>query len=76
MIQMQISLTHDMYREAKSAARRAGVSLAEFLRRALARKLGERKDAQQPWMSYAGVLSSGDPHASRSVNDVYRRPRP
>jgi hypothetical protein len=75
MMRTQISLEVEMYRRAQTAAKRAGISVAEFVRRSVARMLGDADD-QQPWMSYAGVIASGDPHASRSVNDVYRRPRP
>lgn len=77
MIRTQISLEEDAYSQAKAEARRNGISLAEFLRRAVAVALGQRKRPARPWMRYAGSLSSGDPHASRSVNDVvYGRGRP
>ena len=77
MIRTQISLEEDAYREAKAEAKRHGISLAEFLRRAVAVALGQRKGPARPWMRYAGAVSSGDPHASRSVNEVvYGRARP
>ena len=78
MIRTQISLEADAYRRAKAAARRQGISLAEFLRRAVAVSLGPRRSgAQRPWLNYAGVLASGDRKASRTVNAVvYDRPRP
>ena len=77
MIRTQISLEEDAYRQAKTEAKRHGISLAEFLRRAVAVALGQRKRSARPWMRYAGSVSSGDPHASRSVNDVvYGRARP
>ena len=76
MIRTQISLDEQTYLGAKAEARRRGVSLAEFLRRALAAALAPgRRD--QPWMQYAGSLTSGDPDASRSVDAVvYGRGRP
>ena len=77
MIRTQISLDEQAYREAKTEAKREGISLAEFLRRAVAGALGGRRSAKRPWMRHAGTLSSGDPDASASVNEVvYGRPRP
>jgi hypothetical protein len=77
MIRTQISLEERAYREAKREAKREGISLAEFLRRAVAVALGGRAVGRTPWMRHAGTLSSGDPDASVSVNEVvYGRPRP
>jgi hypothetical protein len=77
MIRTQISLADHEYREAKAEAVRQGVSLAEFVRRALAAALGERRSSAHRWMRHAGTLASGDPGASRSVDAVvYGRGRP
>ena len=77
MIRTQISLDENAYREAKVEARRQGISLAEFLRRAVRLALPLRTRTDQPWMRYAGAVASGDPDASRSVDEVvYGRPRP
>jgi len=77
MIRTQISLDERAYRAAKTEARREGISLAEFLRRAVAAALSGRRSSKQPWMRHAGALSSGDPGASMSVDEVvYGRPRP
>lgn len=77
MIRTQISLDEDAYREAKEEARQQGISLAEFLRRLVAAGIRHRQTKQRPWMRHAGVLASGDPDASQSVDAiVYRRPRP
>jgi hypothetical protein len=77
MIRTQISLDERAYRDAKQEARREGISLAEFLRRAVAAALAGRRPRTKPWMRHAGTLSSGDPDASVSVDDVvYGRPRP
>jgi len=76
MVRTQISLDVDAYREAKAEAKRQGVSLAAFLRRAVAVALAPRA-TKRPWMRYAGAVSSGDPGASRSVDEVvYGRSRP
>lgn len=77
MVRTQISLDERAYRSAKAQARREGISLAEFLRRALARALTEAAPDKRPWMRHAGSLASGDPDASATVNDVvYGRGRP
>ena len=76
MTRTQVSFDDAMYGAAKREARRQGISFAELCRRSIARVLGERlKEA--PWMRYAGIMDSGDPNASRSVNEVvYGRRRP
>jgi len=77
MIRTQISLDERAYQDAKREAARDGISLAEFLRRAVAAALSQRPVNRQPWMRHAGTLSSGDRHASLSVDEVvYRRARP
>jgi hypothetical protein len=77
LIRTQISLDEAAYRDAKAEAKRAGVSLAEYLRRAVAMALTERRTTDRPWMKHAGIVSSGDPKASRSVDEVvYGRGRP
>ncbi len=77
MVRTQISLDEAAYRDAKQEARRQGISLAEFLRRAVAGALEPRPKGEQRWMRHAGCVASGDPGASRTVDDVvYGRPRP
>ena len=77
MIRTQISLDPEAYRDAKAEAARQGISLAEFLRRAVAAALGRRPTASRPWMRYAGSVRSGDPRSSVTVDEVlYGRSRP
>jgi hypothetical protein len=77
MIRTQISLDEQAYRDAKAEAHRQGISLAEFLRRAVRLALPDRGRRDRPWMRYAGALASRDPAASESVDAVvYGRPRP
>jgi hypothetical protein len=77
MIRTQISLDEQAYADAKAEAARLGVSLAEFLRRAVAATLAARESRKRPWMRHAGTLASGDPDASVTVDDVvYGRGRP
>lgn len=76
MVRTQISLDEEAYRNAKAEAKRQGISLAEFLRRAVRLSLPPLPSAR-PWMRYAGILASGDRDASAGVDDVvYGRPRP
>ena len=76
MIRTQISLEMHAYREAKLEAKRQGISLAEFLRRAVRLALPPPARTGRTWMRYAGAVASGDSKASRSVYQVvYGRPR-
>ena len=77
MIRTQISLDEHAYEDAKKEASRQGMSLAEFLRRAVAATLAARRSPERPWMRHAGSLASGDPDASVTVEEVvYGRGRP
>jgi hypothetical protein len=72
MLRTQISLPQEDYDAAKAEAARLGISLAEFVRRAVRGALPA--DESQPWMSYAGMVESGDPDSSRHIDDlVYGR---
>jgi len=68
MIRTQISLSEEEYSAAKREAERLGISLAELLRRSLRGVLPV--DESKPWMRYAGMVESGDPHSSRRIDDV------
>ena len=76
MIRTQVSFDENTYREAQDEARRQGISFAEFCRRAVAQALLPRR-GDRPWMRHAGVLASGDPDASQTVDAVvYDRKHP
>jgi hypothetical protein len=68
MIRTQISLQESEYRAAKSEAKRLGISLAELLRRSLRGVIPA--DETKPWMRHAGMVETGDPNSSRSIDDV------
>jgi hypothetical protein len=68
MVRTQISLAEEDYAAAKRESRRLGISLAELLRRSLRRVLPV--DETKPWMRYAGMIESGDPHSGQHVDDV------
>ena len=68
MIRTQVSLDKQEYALAKKEAIALGISLAEFVRRAVRDKLPVSQEA--PWMRYAGMVASGDPNSSLSIDDV------
>jgi hypothetical protein len=68
MIRTQVSLDREEYRLAKKEAAALGISLAEFIRRAVREHLPA--DGQGPWMKYAGFVESGDQRSSQSVDEI------
>ena len=68
MIRTQISLSEEEYEAAKEEASRLGISLAELLRRSI--RVVLRVDESSPWMRYAGMVETGDPNSSQSIDDV------
>jgi hypothetical protein len=68
MIRTQISLEEREYRLAKKEARSLGISVAEFVRRAVSSALPAPN--QSPWMRYAGMVESGRPDSSQTVDDI------
>jgi hypothetical protein len=68
MIRTQISLPEKEYLLAQKEANREGVSLAEFFRRALRKALPLPKAKR--WMRYAGLIESGDPQSSQTIDDL------
>jgi hypothetical protein len=70
MVRTQVSLDEKEYKLAKKSAKAQGISVAEYVRRAIRRSLS---DADKPWMKYAGMVS-GDRDSSDTIDDVvYRR---
>lgn len=68
MVRTQISLSEEEYRAAKLEAARLGIPLAELLRRSLREVLPA--DTSKPWMRYSGMVETGDPASSRSIDDI------
>lgn len=68
MIRIQVSLDAREYALAKKEARALGISVAEFVRRALRDALPPTGEG--PWMKYAGLVQSGDPHSSQSIDEI------
>lgn len=68
MIRTQISLDEKEYALAKKAARALGVSVAEYVRRAIREVLPPAKGG--PWMRYAGLVESGNAQSSQDIDDL------
>jgi hypothetical protein len=68
MIRTQISLDPLEYALVRREARALGISVAEFVRRAIRNGLPAREQA--PWMRYAGLVESGNPQSSQTVDEV------
>ena len=68
MMRTQISLPEDEYRMAKQEAAALGISIAEFVRRALRQVLPAEQAT--PWMRYAGLVESGDKRPSRKIDEI------
>lgn len=68
MIRTQISLDEHEYRIAKGEAQTLGISVAEFVRRAVREALPPR--GQGSWMRYAGLVETGNPGSSQSVDEI------
>ena len=68
MIRTQISLDRHEYTIVKREAKAAGISVAEYVRRAIREVLPARADA--PWMRYAGFVESGNSRSSQTIDDI------
>ena len=68
MIRTQISLDPQEYALVKRETRALGISVAEFVRRAIRHGLAAR--GQAPWMRYAGLVESGNSRSSQMVDEV------
>jgi hypothetical protein len=68
MIRTQITLDKTEYALAKKEAKSLGISVAEFVRRAIRDKLPS--DHTRPWMRYIGMVESGDSRSSQSIDEI------
>jgi hypothetical protein len=68
MIRTQVSLDEDEYALAKTEARALGISVAEFVRRAVREAISPRGDS--PWMKFAGFVETGNPRSSQSIDEI------
>ncbi len=65
---VSISLEKSDYEMAKLEAKKQDISLVEFVRRAVHCRLPAAR--KLPWMGYAGLVQSGDPRSSATVDEV------
>jgi hypothetical protein len=68
MIRTQISLDAREYELVKTEAKALGISVAEFVRRAIRHGLPSKNES--PWMRYAGLVESGNSRSSQTVDEV------
>ena len=68
MVRTQISLEREEYSMVKREAKKAGVSIAEYVRRAIRQTLPARSGA--PWMRYAGMIESGNSESSQTIDEI------
>ena len=68
MIRTQISLDSMEYDLAKAQAAALGISVAEFIRRAVRQQLPA--PGEGPWMKYAGFVETGDSQSSQSIDEI------
>jgi hypothetical protein len=68
MIRTQISLESREYLLARKEAKELGISVAEFVRRAIRDVLPV--EGRAPWMRYAGFVESGNPKSSQSIDEI------
>ena len=68
MIRTQISLDEHEYKLAKKEAQSLGISVAEFVRRAIRGVLPPA--GRGSWMRFAGMVESGNSRSSQSVDEI------
>ena len=68
MIRTQVSLDQNEYSLVKAQAAALGISIAEFIRRAVREQLPVKGEG--PWMKYAGFVATGDPNSSQSIDEI------
>ena len=68
MTRTQVSLDEQDYKLAKKEAQALGISVAEYVRRAIRHFLPPT--GHPAWMRYAGLVESGNPRSSQSIDDL------
>jgi hypothetical protein len=68
MIRTQVSFDEQEYVLAKKEARALGLSVAEFVRRAIRSALPPT--CEPKWMRYAGFVQSGNARSSQSIDEI------
>jgi hypothetical protein len=71
MVRTQVSLDEGDYNLAKKEAAALGISVAEYVRRAIRSALPNPRLRDQPkWMRFAGLVESGNPQSSQSIDEI------
>jgi hypothetical protein len=68
MIRTPISLDKREYSLLKLEAKSLGISVAEFVRRAIQQSLRPRGEGE--WMRFAGFVETGNPRSSGSIDEI------
>lgn len=68
MIRTQISLDANDYELVRQESQSMGISVAEFVRRAIRDALPAT--GQGRWMRFAGMIDSGDSRSSQSIDEI------
>lgn len=68
MIRTQVSLNEQDYLLCKKEAKALGISVAEFVRRAV--RVALPAPEKKPWMRYAGFVETGDSCSSQSIDEI------
>ena len=68
MLRTQISLDEQDYKLVKREAAALGVSITEYVRRALQKALPP--SGQPKWMRYAGLVESVNSHSSQAIDEI------
>jgi Ribbon-helix-helix protein, copG family len=68
MIRTQVSLPKHEYALAKREAKALGISVAEFVRRAVRERLPISEGPS--WMRFAGMVETGDSNSSASIDEI------
>jgi hypothetical protein len=71
MLRTQVSLDEQDYKSAKKEAAALGISVAEYVRRAIRSALPMPRLQDQPkWMRHAGLVESGNLRSSQSIDEI------
>ena len=68
MLRTQVTLDEHDYKLAKKEAAALGISVAEYVRRAIRSTLPP--SAKPSWMRYAGLVESGNPQSSQLIDEI------
>jgi hypothetical protein len=69
MVRTLVTLDEAEYKLAKKEAKALGISVAEFVRRAISHNLPVAS-SDKPWMRYAGMVATGIPNSSQTIDEV------